>query len=275
VRFGPLGRPEVAVGLLVAILAPAAYTEAVAAARSKTADELLARGRLARAEAVVRGLVELGSDIPIERKSPAEAMKAIAAQLDSLRKQADVPLPAHAPPRARTERAVQLIALNRNAEAVELLEPIAADSPSVSLLLGHAYLELGRRAESTAAFEAGLAKVLPTADRDPDARALCVETFGALALNAREERRPDEVERVLRRGLEALPSEAGHFRLELGKLYADGGRPAKALEELNAAIQSDPARYTAPAQKVITHLRTHTYGCVLSPSAGQPASRNP
>ena len=87
-----------ALGVALAVLPCGLYAEAVTAARTEQANDLLGRERVVRADAVLAGLVELGSDRPVEGKSPAEVRKELAAVLPRLRQAADRPVSVTAPP---------------------------------------------------------------------------------------------------------------------------------------------------------------------------------
>src|SRR5262249_48926365 len=121
----PPVRPGVlfGVGLGLAVIPCGMYAEVVVPARTNQAAELLRRGRLVRAEGVVTGLCELGSERAINDKPPAEVRKALAALIPKLRQAADRSLPTTSAPAARLHRALVLIQLDRLDEAAALLQP--------------------------------------------------------------------------------------------------------------------------------------------------------
>jgi tetratricopeptide (TPR) repeat protein len=211
---------------------------------------------------VLTGLVELGSDRPVAQKPPAELRKALAAHIPKLRKAADHPLPPSAPPQARIERAALLIQIDRLDEAAALLEPLAPDGDTATLLLATVYRDKGRWAESDALYCGVLDRLLPRAQGDPAAREMCFTAVEGLAFNAREDRRPADAKRVLLRGLESLPSEAAYFHFQLGRHHADGGRPGLAIEHLRTAAALDPAKYGERAATLIRTNRASTPACL-------------
>ncbi|WP_439624511.1 hypothetical protein [Gemmata sp.] len=251
-----------ALGAGIALVPCGLYAEAVVAARTEHASELLGRERLARADVIVGGLIELGSELPVGGRSPAEVRDALAAALPRLRQAAEWPLPAAAPPAARLNRAVLLVRLDRSSEAAGLLEPLAVGNDTAALLLATVYRDLGRWAESDALFSRVLDAALPRAAGDPAALAACQTAIDGLAFNAREDRRPADVERVLVLGLGALPSRAAYFHLQLGRHHADGGRPFRAVEHLREAARLDPERCAGPAEKVLGAIRSSTPACL-------------
>jgi hypothetical protein len=259
------GRPGLwfAVCAGLALVPCALYAEAIVAGATKSAEEWATTGRYARAERVLVGLVELGSDRPVAGKPPAELRRELRKELDRLERMARSPLAEGASPQARLMRAEVLIQLDRLDEAADLLRPLAAEHITATLLLAAVERDRGQWASSDELYEVALAELLPKADRDPRSRNMCRLCFDGLAYNARNDRRPADVERALQRGLEALPVDAAYFHFLLGQHYSNTGRPAPAIEHLTRATELDPASYRAPAERIIQHLRTATPGCAL------------
>lgn len=250
---GPPPHPgrHLALGAGIALLPCGLYADAAVAARSEQAAELLSRERLVRADALLEGLVELGSETPVGGRSPAEARKALAAALRRFRQAAERPIPPSTGPAARLNRAVLLVRLDRLPEAAALLEPLAPGDDMAALFLATVYRDQRRWAESDSLLDRVLRTTLPRAAEDSPARAACLAAIDGLAFNAREDRRPADVERVLALGLTAIPSEAAYFHFQVGRHHADGGRPATAAEHLRAAARLDPNRYGEPSDKLL------------------------
>ncbi|MFO0798005.1 MAG: hypothetical protein U0804_11040 [Gemmataceae bacterium] len=256
------GQWEFAAAVLLALLPPGVYAETLARARAASADELLATGRPARALPHLAGLIELGGDRKVEGKAPAEARRAADALVSQLRKGTAAGLPPAAPPAARINFAVALIQLDELDAAADRLRPLAATDDTAQLLLATVYRDQEKWADSDAAYEAALARLLPRAEA-PAARRGCATAFEGLAHNARGAGRPAAAGAVYRRALAELPAEAARFHFLLGRHEHDGGRPAAALEHLRAAAGLDPAAYAKPAGELAAAIRSHTYGCFL------------
>lgn len=248
-------------GAAFALVPCGLYCDAAVAARTDQAADLVRRARVARAEAVLTGLVELGSDRAVDRRSLAAMRKEYAELLPKLEATAARPLLTSASNRSRAERALVLIQLDRPTEAAELLEPLATpDNDTVTLLLASVYRDLERWGVSDELYTRVLEKKLPNAATDSRAADECAGAIEGLAFNARADRRPGDAERALKRGLESVPGRAALFHLQLGKHYHDGGRPGPALEHLRAAAQLDPL--VAPeAERVVRQIHTATPGC--------------
>jgi len=262
-RPTPPGRLAWVVAALIALLPAGLYAEAAAEARTKSAEELLGRGRYAKAVGPLTGLCEIGSDRPVNGKPPHEVLRGVENDLKQLWKVADWPLAASTHS-ARVERAAILVALDRLDEAGQLLRPLSAHDPVATLMLAAVYRDQEKWFESDEAFNAGLEKLLPHAGTNVAARTMCVDAFEGLAYNARHSGRPAEAEAVLRRALEALPAEAARFHFLLGQHFRDGGRPGPALEHLRTAAELDPAKYGEQSAKLTRDIRTHNYGCFMS-----------
>ena len=83
-----------------------------------------------------------------------------------------------------------------------------------------------------------------------------------LVFNARGDRRPADAERVLKRGLEALPDRAAYFHFQLGQHYHNGGRPSFAIDHLRNASRLDATSYGERADRLITQIQTSTPACL-------------
>ncbi len=259
-----VSNPGVLLGLGVglALLPCGLYADAVVAARTEHARDLMHRERIVRADAVLTGLVELGSDRPIGKKLPAEVRKNVVATILRLRQAGDRPFPATAKPVDRFNRAVLMIQLDRLGEASAVLQPLVPGDDVAALLLATVYRDQERWAESDELFALVLEKLLPRAATDPAARGGALTALEGLAFNARADRRPADAESALNRGLEALPTHAAYFHFQLGRHYHDGGRPGLALEHLREAARLDPVAYAERVDQLVRQIQTSTHACM-------------
>jgi tetratricopeptide (TPR) repeat protein len=255
-------RVALCVGLGLAVLPCGMYAQAVTAARTREAADLIKQGRLFRAEGVVTGLCELGSERLVGDRSPAQARQWLADSLRGLRGDAEEPLPASASPDARLERAALLVKLERLDEAAAVLKPVVPGNDAATLMLAAVYSNQRRWAESDALYAATLERFLSQARTDRAARDKCRAAFDGLAENARQGRRPADAEAALNRGLRELPADAAHYHFLLGRHYQDAGRFGLALDHLRTAARLDPAGVGKPADALIRQIRTATPGCL-------------
>ena len=223
---------------------------------------MLARDRLIRAQIVIRGICELGSDLQIGTEPPAQVRKALEARIQKLRQAADRPFSGSASPDARVNRAALMIQLDRFEDAEELLRPLTPDNNVATLLLATVYRDQERWPESDELYTTALEKLGPLAGTETEARAGCMTALDGLAFNARGDHRPNDAERVLRQGIELLPMEAAYFHFQLGRHYADGGRPHLAIECFRTAATLDRSKFGDVANQQIGRLQTHTHGCL-------------
>lgn len=249
-------------GAAAAVVPCGLYAEAVVAARTEQAADLVRRERVVRADAVLTGLVELGSDRPVGKKPPAEVRKAYAAVIPRLKQAGNGSLSPAAPPKARLERALLMIQLDRLDEAADLLRPLAEHDDTAALLLATVLRDQERWATSDELYARVLDAQLPRAATDRSAAGACLTAVEGLAFNARADGRPADAERVLTRGLDALPAHAAQFHFFLGQHYHDGGRTGPAVEHLRAAARLDPASHAEPAAKLIRQIQTATPACL-------------
>jgi hypothetical protein len=261
---GAFDRPGIVfgVGMALAVIPCGMYADVIAAARTEQVRDLLARERLVKAEPVLIGLCELGSSRPIGGSLPVELRKEVTLRIQKLRRAVERPLSPLASPQDQIGRALLMMQLDRLDEAASSLEQFARGDDTVTLLLATVYRDQERWSESDALYSDVLEKRLSMALTHPAARAACLTAIEGLVFNARSDRRPHEAERVLRRGLDALPADAAYFHFQLGKHYQDGGRPHLAVEHLRTAERLNPDRYREPANQLIQSMRTSTPACL-------------
>lgn len=256
---------SVAVG--VAILPSGLYSEAVIVNRTEIARDYLERERLSLARPIVLGLCELGSELPFNNATPHQVLKFLDATLPKLEQAVALPLPANVPDAVRLERVMLLVRLHRLEDASQLLQPLADSDPAARLFLAGIYRDLNRWNESDQLFHAALAYYGPQGARDPDAAQLSQMAYEGIVFNAKQSGRLSAAEEVLQTGLAEYPGLSAFFHYELGRHYADRGRPAQAAYHLLEAARINPKRYGEPAEKLRRSLLTGPYGCLfLRPS---------
>jgi tetratricopeptide (TPR) repeat protein len=260
-------------GLGLALVPCALYVERITIARAEEAATLLGQERLVRADWVVRGLCELGSERRVGKMTTFEARRWLAAEIPPLLRQADQRLPAGSPPEARIHRAVALVKVERLDEAAALLRPLTPANDAATAMLAAIYRNQERWAESDALYQGLLAKLLPQVRSNEQARRVCEAAFDGLAESARAERRFGDAEAVLTRGLRELPGDSANLHFLLGRTYRDEGRFDLAVEELQTAARLDPASFAKPADDIVQQLRTSSLGCLTNTHRGTLGDR--
>jgi hypothetical protein len=255
-------------GIGLAVVPCGLYAESVMAGRSKEADDLLAQRRLVRADRVLVGLSELGSDRPVRNTAPADLRKRLASRVSALRQQADAPLPESIAAEPRIDRAIMLVELERLDDAAAVLSPLVPGDDTASEMLAAIYRDQKRWRQSDAVYAHILANSLPHAEMDPSARTRCRTAVEALVNNAEADGRSSDAEAVLQLALENAPSDGAHYHFLFGRHHQAAGRFALAQQHLREAVRLDSANYGKPADELFGHLRTSTPGCF----AGSPWS---
>src|SRR5262245_29870394 len=124
------------------------YVNVVTASRAGEAATLLQQQRLAKAEPVIIGLCELGSNRRVGTMTTFEARRWLTATLPTLRRQSDQPLPVAATPSMRMDRAVVLVKVERLDDAAELIRPLVPADDKATAMLAAIYRDQERWADS-------------------------------------------------------------------------------------------------------------------------------
>lgn len=252
-----------AVAIAFAVIPCAVYAEALIPARTQAAEEWMASGRYVKAERELVGLVELGSERPVAQKPPAELLMLVRKEIERLQRSVAYPLPATASVRAKLARAEALIQLEQLDEAAGILEPLTATDVNAVLLLAVVNRDRQRWSESDTHYRTALEQLLPWVEVDPIARERACLAFEGLAYNARQQRRQGEVEQILQQAITRLPTDAARFHFLLGQHYASTGRPLRAINHLQQAIEFDPVKHHDAATELIRQLQSSTPSCLI------------
>jgi hypothetical protein len=249
------------VGVGLAAVPCGVYCQAVISNRTEVARDLLERERLVKARSLVLGLCELGSQEPLGSASPHQVLKYLDDLLPKLERAVAQLSAVPVSPSTRLQRATLLVRLDQLEEAAELLRPGAATDPNTAVFLAGIYRDLNRWVESTELYIAALEYFRPRSLDDPSAAEMCRLAYEGLVFICRQTNRHAEVERLLFQGLEVCPAEAAFFHCELGKHYAEVGRPAQAAYHLDKATRLDPIRYSRLVENLRFSLLNGPYGC--------------
>jgi hypothetical protein len=245
----------------IAIVPCALYAEAVAQARCEDARDLLQRERLLRANRLLLGLADLGSQQPIDGKAAKQWRRYLRERLPYLERVATKPLPATATEHQRLARVTLLVQLDRLETAAQVLQGMDLREDTTALLLASICRDQQKFNESDRLFAMVLERCSADAQRK-DAGQNCMIALQGLSFNARQTARATEVEPILRRGLEILPQQAGYFHLQLGKHYAEAGLPFRARQHFEQARSLEPTKYGHEAEVMLRRIRSSTPACL-------------
>lgn len=257
-------RPGVAFLLAAGFaLAPCGlYSDALITTKTQQVTESLGRERLKRAEVILSGLCELGSDTPVLDQPPLTVLAALRVTLPKLEQAADQPFPDEALPEARLSRALLLMRIERWDEAARQLEPLTPANLTATLLLATVRRDQGHYRASDELFAQVAGRLRESAANDPGARGRFQTAVEGLVFNAHADHRPADALRWLEVGRAALPEQAAFYDFQLGLHYQSVGRPRMAIAHLSAAVERDPT-LAGRAAGPLAQLRTHTPGCFL------------
>ena len=265
-KLGPTSTAILLFAGLVGFVLPGIGADRIASVKAEELRERLGRLRFAQAQTLATGLADLDPERRIEVTDETRPLSAVQKEVDEAVKQLSNvvrrPLPASANPAMKLQRGQALLFLDRPAEAFELFRELAPNDPLARLFLSEACHDLDRFAESDEHLRAVLANLLTEASKDPATAKKCRKIYDDLARNARARRAPAEVEAILREAIEALPTHAAHFHVQLGRHYHSGGRPRDALAQFAEAERLDPSTVQS-VQPIVRSIRESTPGCLV------------
>jgi tetratricopeptide (TPR) repeat protein len=227
----PAARLPWVAAVAFAVVPPLAYAHRLAETRAADFDTFAKTGRLVRALAALDGLADLGSDKRFAGKSVRELIPLLKKDVDKLAARAAGPLPPTE--EGKVGRAMLLVALNRPAEAEDVLKEIASPPPAALMVRAAVARERGRWAD----LEAACRSVTDRTDVPPE---VLQDAFDGLGEAHRNLGRAADAAAAYRAAADRLPHRAGYYELQLGLLAADRGRPHDALAHFAEALRLDP-----------------------------------
>ncbi len=268
----PVARPSTWVFLGCALLAgaavPAAFADFLFRQQTASLEARFQEGRLAGLPELAARLKVAGSHHRVGKLTIDAFDAQLAQQVAAYRQATDAPLPAGADQTEVLRRAALLATLGEHEAVIELLTPIVEANPSAGLLLGSVLDDMARHADAAERFRA----VIELLNRSPtpDADRLRIQAFDSLAETLRDQHSYFAAEAAYMEAIRTVPSAEPHFRFQLGRHFALGGRPAAALQSFQRAAELDPNQFgldRPEIQQQIRPLREGTPGCLLPMSA--------
>ncbi len=274
----PVTRPSTWVflgcALLAALSVPAAFADYLFRQQTASLEARFQEGRLA-------GLPELAARLKVAGNNHRVGILTIdtfdaqlAQQVAAYRQATEAPLPVGADQTTVMRRAALLATLGEHEAVIELLTPIVETNASAGLLVASVLDDMGRQADAAQRFRAVIE--LLNRSTQPDADRLRIQAFDSLAETLRDQHAYFAAEAAYAEAIRMAPGAEPHFRFQLGRHYALGGRPAAALQSFQRAAELDPNKYgldRPEVQQQIRPLREGTPGCLLPMSAyRQPRS---
>ncbi len=254
-------------GAVVAVAIPAVFADYHFRQQSTMMEQRLQEGRLAGLPVLAAQLEAAGSNQPVAGMPISRFHKQLTEQVAATRRTLQELLPANAPPDQVVQRAAMLATLGEQHTATDLLAPLAVDNAAAAVLLGSVLDDLGNHEDAVEQFRAAI-KLLDS-DAAPNAVAMRVQAFDSLAETLRDQHEYAAAEQTYVDAIKAVPAAEAHFRFQLGRHYALGGRSLAALESFEKAAELAPAQFgldRPEVEKQIRPLREGTPGCLLPSS---------
>lgn len=261
---------------LFATIVPASYANYLLRQQSKVLEARLQEGRFVGTIQLAAQLNSAGSSERIANQEIGKLVPQLAEHIANYERA----LESAAPNAADENRVIQLAAmaaaLGKYGRAAEILGPLTATNASAALLLGSILDDQNEHAKAAVQFQAAIALAAKT--NPPQANELFVQAYDGLAETLRDDRRIQEAEAAYLAGIEAVPNAEAHFRFQLGRHYALGGRFRAASESFHRAAAMDPQHFGLEQPEMQQQLRLldeGTPGCLLPvPEYRQPLSGN-
>lgn len=250
--------------LLVAFALPAGYAKHLFRRETIVLEANLSEGRFAGMVELAARLIAAGSEQPVGDVALVRVHNDLARMIEQYREQLAIPLTAKAGEEQVVQRAALHAALGEYDPALRLVEPIAAESLSAGLLKASVLDDLGKNDEAAQQFRAVIA--LARAKKTPAAEQALVQAYDGLAETLRDRRHIADAEAAYFEAITSIPAAEPHFRFQLGRHYALGGRSQAALMAFQRAAELDPEHFgldRPEMQQQIRPLQEGTPSCLL------------
>lgn len=251
----------------LATLPPGLYANALIETRLEQARDDIDRERLVRAEHHLMVLQELGATHWPNGERLQAKRQQLSKSIAHYRRLVSQPLSRSADPYHKTERALCYIPLNRLEDAKELLAPLANGTNLESLLLAGVLQDQEMWAESNRLFES-VWQEMSLEHGQPNRQEFRTVAFEGLLYNAKQARRPAEVERLLLLAIDQFPDRQAEWHFQLGQHHSNAGQPRRAVAAFERAADLDPRKYREASRREIDQIRSHTPACFLAGKSG-------
>ncbi|MDZ4783366.1 MAG: tetratricopeptide repeat protein [Planctomycetia bacterium] len=254
-------------GALVATAVPAVFADYHFRQQTTQLEQRLQEGRLAGLPMLSAQLEAAGSNQSVGGMSIDRLRDLLTEQIAAYRRALKEPFPADAAPDQVVQRAALMASLGEPDAAMTILAPLAANNASAAVLLGSVLDDMGRHDDAAQRFREAI--TLLKSGPAPNSAALRVQAFDSLAETLRDQHQYVAAEQTYFDAIKAAPAAEAHFRFQLGRHYALGGRSLAALESFERAAELSPEQYSLDrpeVQEQLRPLREGTPGCLLPSS---------
>jgi tetratricopeptide (TPR) repeat protein len=262
--------PWIALGLVILILPPWAYTYSRCRHDVSQVEEWLQQSRYGEAQPLVHRVLLLNPQAELSGQSLTRVAGDLNRTVRLLEAEAADPLAEDASPEVRLRRARALAMLGHSDQALAALQPLeGAEADSLRATI---YETREQWSEGLATYRAAQNawRERPTS---PEREAGLVQAATGIAYCLRKQGRYLEAEAAYLEVLSLAPTADTHFLL--AQFYEDGQQAEKAHHHARQAIRLAPTQYRVPGEKLIAKLTTSHFGCFQVFRAEAARSRSP
>lgn len=252
-------------GLLgLALIVPAVYADAIADGIRSNLRQSLQNERLALAHRQTQQLRQLKPQWSVHGISVIRVEQELAARVADLTHQAAVPLADHASPLEIGRRVTVLVQLERNREALRLVEPLTQGKHMHPIALDYlalCYQRLEMAQESVTAYQNAVDYWNKQSDSGAKTKGL-VSAYKGIGYGARRLQDRALEEQAYRRLVQIAPSAESHFLL--AQCYREHQKSKLAAEHATIAVEFD-STFGEEAEAMLSTLETDHFGCLQIP----------
>lgn len=248
--------------LMQAILIPAAYADSVSRELQEQLGEALASQRFAHSLHLARTLQVIAPRAELHDLSLAELSRELDSRVQELEATLARPRTTSTTPREAGQIAVILIQLERNRDALDLLQGLLPWPETAPIALDYCGLccqRLGRWQESRDWYEKSRQtwEHMPTREQRTQA---IVSAYLGIAFAERQMDHPANAKKAYTSALKMRPSAEIHFLL--ARLHEQQEQTASARYHLEQALAIAPGQFQGEARELLHKMSLTHFGCL-------------
>lgn len=249
--------------LMQAILIPAAYADSVSRELQEQLGEALASQRIVHSLHLARTLLMIAPRAEVHELSLTELARELDSHVRALDASLARPQTSSTTPREAGQKVAILIQLERNQEALDLLQELLPWPETGPIALDYCGLccqRLGRWKESRDWYEKSRQTWERIPANDQRTQAL-VSAYLGIAYAERQMDHPVNAQKAYASALKIRPSAEIHFLL--ARLHEQQEQTASARYHLDQALTIAPGEFQSEARELLHKMSLTHFGCLL------------